>query len=104
MKIALSIEISYIFKIVRDYIYACAELFWLEKEIFIETEDYIKEALFAVCLWLRDHAEIRAEGKLLSAFSSLSRGENLVERTVNAFMRAEKRKRRIVKNEHKNKT
>lgn len=76
----------------------------LEKEIFIETEEYIKEALFAVCLWLRDNAEIRAEGKLLSAFSSLSRGENLIERTVNAFMRAEKRKRRIVKNEHKNKT
>lgn len=55
----------------------------LEKEIFIETERFMKEALFSVCCWLKDSNEERCSKKLKAAFSPLFGGEELIERVLN---------------------
>ena len=65
----------------------------LEKEIFIETEEFVKEALFAVGRWLIDSGEGKCAEKLISAYENLSRGEELMERTCASFMDTSRRKR-----------
>ena len=65
----------------------------LEKEIFIETEEFVKDALFAVSQWLFDSGEERSAKMLNKAFASLSGGEELIERTVRTFIYT-KRKRK----------
>ena len=75
----------------RNQIYA--PYMSLGRELFIETEDFVKEALFAICLWLYDSMEEKSAIRLEKAFSPLARGEELIERTIECFMRNRKRRK-----------
>ncbi len=66
----------------------------LEKEIFIETEEFLKQALLAVCLWLFDSAEFKCEEKLYESFIKLPGGEELIKRARNNLMKINHRKRK----------
>ncbi len=68
----------------------------LEKEIFIETEAFVKEALFAVGRWLSDLGEEKCGELLYASFESLSGSEELLERTCANFMSGTVRKKRAM--------
>lgn len=74
-----------------EHIYAPFK--FLEKEFFIETEDFVKDALFTISRWLCDSGEESCAKRLNKAFASLSGGEELIERTVREFTYT-KRKRK----------
>ncbi len=71
----------------------------MEKDVFIETEEFIKESFMAICLWLSDCKEERCRDMLYENFNLLRRGEDLITRTEQRFMHVKRRKRGI-KSEH----
>lgn len=69
------------------------------REMFIETEYLMKEALLAICLWLYDVGEAKSGEILYSSFRPLKLAEELILRTEQRFMKIKTRKRRQ-ENEH----
>lgn len=65
----------------------------LGRGIFVETEDFIKDALAAICLWLADNDELKSGEVLYEAYSPLKRGEELILRTEQRFMKTKENKR-----------
>ena len=66
----------------------------LQKEMFVETEEFTKEAFLAICEWLSDSGEELCREKLFEAFTPLQRGEELILRTTERFIRTVHRKKR----------
>lgn len=66
----------------------------MEREVFIETEELIKEALSAICLWLFDVGEVKSGELLYSSFRPLKMAEGMILRTEQRFMKIKTRKRR----------
>lgn len=71
----------------------------LSREVFIETEELIKDALCAICFWLSDNNEYRSGMMLYESFFRLKGGEGLIRRTEEGFMKVKSKKERT-KDEH----
>ena len=66
----------------------------VQKEMFVETEEFTKEAFITIGEWLSDSGEELCREKLIEAFTPLERGEELIKRTTERFMRTVHRKKR----------